>query len=174
MTTAAWPILADPFTADVPVVVVSESGTETPAIQAFLGSGIIRPFRRDQKVDIANAQGVRLIQSAVGEILGTNAQSEFTQGELPWRPEFGSLLYLLRLKLNSEALTEIARTYVVQALTRWEPRIRVTTVRLSRQETPNGGLEKLVIRVRYDIVDRNTPGNQVLVAGLETSVGLAA
>jgi uncharacterized protein len=92
-------------------------------MQEFLGFGLLRPFRRDQKADFAAAGGGALIRSAVGQILGTVGSSDFTQGELPWRTEFGSLLHLLRHQKNDRVLQELARVYVVDALKRWEPRV---------------------------------------------------
>lgn len=65
-------------------------------MQEFLGFGLLRPLRRDQKADFAAAGGGQFIRSAVGQILGTVGSSDFTQRELPWRTDFGSLLHVLR------------------------------------------------------------------------------
>ena len=96
-------------------------------MQEFLGFGLLRPFRRDQKTDFAAGGGEAVVRSAVGQILGTIGSSDFTQGELPWRTEFGSLLHLLRHQKNDRILEELARVYVVDALKRWEPRVVVTS-----------------------------------------------
>jgi uncharacterized protein len=60
--------------------------------------------------------------------------SDFTQGELPWRTEFGSLLHLLCHQKNDRVLQELARVYVVDALKRWEPRVVVTSVQIAREQ----------------------------------------
>jgi len=139
----------------------------------FLGFGVIRPFVRDRKLDWAADGGVRLVRAALGQILGTRAASDFTEGELPWRDEFGSLLHLLRHRANDETTRELARVYVAGAITRWEPRARVTGVTLRSETLPGEGPVIMAIRVQFDLIRRNVPGNQVLLPGLEVEVGLA-
>ena len=134
----------------------------------FLGFGLLRPFRRDRKRDFAAAGGEQLIRSAIGQILGTRGSSEFTQGELAWRAEFGSLLHTLRHQKNDIVLQELGRTRVAEALKRWEPRIVVTAINVSGQTQEGDNV--LVIRIRFDIIDENVPGNNVLVPGIEQTV----
>ncbi len=138
------------------------------ATQEFLGFGLLRPFRRDLKADFAADGGERLIRSAVGQILGTMAGSDFTQGELPWRTEFGSLLHLLKHQRNDVVLQELARVYVVDALKRWEPRVVVTSVKVTRER--QDGENVLAIRLRYNVISTNVPGNNVIVSGVEQAV----
>ena len=135
---------------------------------AFLGFGPIRPFRRDRKSDFAAAGGEALVRSAVGQILGTMAASDFTQGELPWRTEFGSLVHLLRHQKNDAVLQELARVHVVDALKRWEPRVQVTSVQVTRER--DRGENVLAIRLRYNVISTNTSGNNVIVEGVEDEV----
>jgi len=139
-------------------------------MQEFLGFGLLRPFRRDQKADFAAAGGEQLIRSAVEQILGTVGASDFTQGEVPWRTEFGSLLNLLRNQKNDHVLQELARVYVVDALKRWEPRVVVTGVQVTRD--PQSGENVLAIRIRYDVISTNVPGNGVLLATVEQTVAV--
>jgi hypothetical protein len=136
--------------------------------QEFLGAGILRPFRRDQKSDFAAAGGEALIRSAVGQVLGTMCSSDFTQGELPFRSEFGSLLHLLRHQKNNNVLQELARVYVVDALKRWEPRVVVTGVQVTRDHQE--GENVLAVRLTYDVRSTNTAGSNVLLAGVEQTV----
>jgi phage baseplate assembly protein W len=134
----------------------------------FLGRGLLRPFRRDRKQDFAADAGEAVIRSAVGQILGTMAASDFTQGELPWNTAFGSLLHLLRHQKNDAVLKELARVHVVDALKRWEPRVRVTSVQVTRER--QDGENVLSIRIRYDVISANVPGNNVILAGIEQMV----
>jgi phage baseplate assembly protein W len=136
----------------------------------FRGFGLLRPLRRDQKADFAAGGGEQLIRSAVGQILGTIGSSEVTPGEVPWRTEFGSLLYRLRHQKNDSILQELARVYVVDALKQWEPRIVVTAVTVQREQLD--GENVLAIRIRYDIISTNTPGNNVILSGIEQTVRL--
>ncbi len=135
----------------------------------ILGFGLTHPFRRDKKLDFASSGGRELIQSAVGQVLGTRGSSEFSQGEVPWRTEFGSLLHLLRHMKNDAVLSELARSDVLNALQRWEPRIVVRSVTTTR-ETSSNGENILAIRVRFDVIGRNTDANNVVLEGLETKV----
>lgn len=132
----------------------------------FLGFGLLRPFQRDAR-DFAAAAGEQLVRSAVGQVLGTIGATENTPGELPWT-EFGSLLHRLRHQKNDSVLQELARVYVVDALKRWEPRVIVTDVRVSREQ--HDGENVLAIRLRYDVVSTNTPGNNVILSGVEQSI----
>jgi hypothetical protein len=108
-----------------------------------LGCGIVRPFRRDVRGDIRNDCGVPVVAAAIGQILGT------AQGELLWRPEFGSRLQRLRHKTNVKGLGELARVYVAEALERWEP--RVTVVAVDMEVGGTGQETTLGIRVDYRI-----------------------
>jgi hypothetical protein len=134
----------------------------------LLGRGLVHPFQRDRRSDFAAAEGETLVRSAVGQVLATAASSDFTEGELPFRTEFGSLLHLLRHHRNDATLQELARVYVVDALKRWEPRVQVTRVQVARER--DRGENVLAIRLRYNVIDRNVPGNDVIVAGVEQVV----
>ena len=134
----------------------------------FLGFGILRLLRRDKKNDRAADGGEALVRSAVGQILGTMAASDFTQGELPWRTEFGSLLHLLRHQKNDVVLQELARVHVADALKRWEPRVHLTSVQVTRER--DRGENVLALRIRYNIISANVPGNNVILAGVEQVV----
>jgi phage baseplate assembly protein W len=139
-------------------------------VDDFLGRGLSIPFRRDKARDFASASGEALVRSAVAQVLGTVGASDFTQGELPWRTEFGSLLHLLRHQKNDVALREMAKVYVQDALRRWEPRIIVTRLDAERLDDNQGS--KLVLRLRYNVIQRNVPGNQVLLEGIEQTIAL--
>src|SRR5262249_27267281 len=136
--------------------------------QEFLGFGLLRPFRRDQKADFAAAGGDAPIRSAVGQILGTGGSSGFTQGGLPRRRECGTLPYILRHQKNDRVLQELARVYVVDALKRWEPRVVVTSVQVAREQ--QDGENVLAIRLRYNVVSTNVPGNNVILSSVEQTV----
>ncbi len=83
-------------------------------------------------------------------------------------PEFGSLLYLLRHQRNDAVLQELARVYVVDALERWEPRVVVTSVKVTRER--QDGENVLAIRLRYNVISANVPGNNVLLEGVEQTI----
>lgn len=137
-------------------------------MNTVLGFGLLRPLRRDRKADFAADGDDAVVRSAVGQVLATRASSEISQGEIPWRPEFGSLLYLLRHQKNDSVLQELARVYVVDALKRWEPRVIVKTVSVTRETQEGDNI--LAVRLGYSLISRNVSGNQVLVPSVEQTV----
>jgi phage baseplate assembly protein W len=142
--------------------------------RAVLGRGIVRPFRRDDRNDFANAEGLVLVQSCVGQILAMRGSTEFIQGELEWDPDRGSLLHLLRHQKNTLVLQELGRTYIIDALRTWEPRVIVKNVRVTRETGENGEETVFLIRLRYDVIATNVPGNAVLFADVGQRVSLPA
>jgi phage baseplate assembly protein W len=165
-----WQLLNDPITAEIPVTDPDDPGVVQVADLSFVGRTMIRPVSRELKIDWVTGSGNKLVASAVGQILGTRCDSPLDVGELPWRTEFGSQLYRLRNKLNSQALVELARQYVIEALQRWAPWVRVTNVQLVRKKNNANDLNVLVIRVQYQLKSQTDINNQIVVRGLETDV----
>ena len=165
---ATWPVALattiDPVGPDVPVAPVQLGSTF--GVQSMFGNGITHPFRRDKKNDFAHSDGPALVSSAVTQILGTKATTPFSPGEVPWRGGFGSWLHLLLHSQNNPALFELANHYVIQAINRWEPRVRVKEVDVSSLSADQQNT--VIIGVVYDFIDINT-GN-VVFQDLETRV----
>jgi phage baseplate assembly protein W len=115
------------------------------------GNGVLAPLRRDGKGDFANADDIALVRSNVRQVIGTLATSGSTQGELPWRPEFGSIIQLLRFRNLDETTVELARTYVIDALKTWLFRVRVkeATIEIDYEA------KALIITVLYDVLAAN-------------------
>lgn len=134
----------------------------------FLGHGLLRPFRRDEKNDFANAPGQPLIKANIGQILGTKAASTITQGEIPWRTDAGSLVYLLKHGGNV-AIDSAARVYVQDALRKYEPRIEVLGVALSEPKNLQDR-NKARISVKWRLIDRDSRQNQVISGPWTTDV----
>lgn len=164
-----WPLIptGPAAPAPVPPTLPTPSAVSGTSVSP-LGLGLIRPMRRNGRGDFDHTDGPRLVEAAIGQILGTVASSDFTQGEIPWRPEFGSLLYLLKHQPNTPALDELARTYVVDALATWEPRARVSEVFVGRNPREEGGESTLVIKVKFGFVDRAS--GSVVLPDLETTI----
>lgn len=165
--TASFPLTA-------PATVIAPVGPDVPtapAGQVFtaqdkFGRGLTHPFRRDGKGDFANTVGIPLVRSAVTQILGTKAETEFNEGELPWNPEFGSKLHLLKHAPNNQATAELARIYSIEAVNRWEPRVRITNIDV-RSEDPTD-LSVLTIAAKFNFIDLQT--GAVIFEGLEVSI----
>lgn len=143
------------------------------ASDAFLGVGLLHPFRRDLKSDFASGTGSDLVTSNVRQILGTKGGTAARAGEVRWRSRFGSQLHTLRHASNNPAFQELARLYVVDPLRRWEPRARVKQVSLERLQTDSR--RGYQVHVKYDLVDASA-GQRVIDRDVTVSlpVGLTA
>lgn len=175
VTEYTWPLATTPapgIPADVAVSPLDR--VISVGAQAHLGSGLLRPFRRDKKNDFANANGLALVKASVGQVLGTHASSDYTTGELPWRPEFGSLVHLLRHRLNDEGQQELARFYVLEALQTWEPRVLLKRASITQEKSPEGENTVLVVRIVYDVIQTNVDANQVVLPDVEQVQQIAA
>jgi len=144
----------------------------TSAAAAELGAppfalrGIVTPFRRDQKNDFANDVGVNLIRSNVRQILMTKGATDKAAGEIPWLTEFGSQLHTLRHSNSSVVLEELARVFVIEALRRFEPRVRVSRTRVERISSAR----RIELTVLFDIIDLQAPAATILVPNLAETV----
>jgi phage baseplate assembly protein W len=119
----------------------------TPPL-VVLGAGLVRPITRGR--DFTNGSGNESISSNVGQVLGT------IPGTLPWRPEFGCRVHQLRHRANTPALRELARLYVEQAVTKWEPHAQVTRVELLPRKSASDNL--LNVRAVYrSTLHRDSP-----------------
>jgi len=105
---------------------------------------LLIPFRRDLKRDLASGTDDDLLRSQVSQVLATEGATPRSSGELPWRTRFGSALHLLRHQRNDEALAELARVYVRDALRAWLPAVVVEKVEVVR----DGASLTLRLRVR--------------------------
>lgn len=130
--------------------------------------GIITPFRRDQINDFASGTGRALVVSQIEQILGVRCSNERVQGEYPWNPSFGSLVDLLRHRnINDDVTQELARTFVVDAISKWTTAIRVTHVQVLIME--ENGAAYRVIRIGY----QNTSSNERRLEELDLRLPLA-
>lgn len=126
--------------------------------------GIVTPFQRGAS-DFASGEGAALINSEIRQVLGTRCSSSTTQGEIPWRTDFGSLIQHARHRNNDQVLGALLNQWVVDAIARWLSHVRVTETALEQDD--EGGAS---LRVWWEVVSR---GGQVLGSG-STSVPLTA
>jgi phage baseplate assembly protein W len=105
----------------------------------YYGRGISFPFRVDATGGIAVSAGVTKVEQSILMILGTQF------GERVMRPTFGCNLKSLVFAPNNQATANLARFYVQDGLTRWEPRIDVLDV-VAENDNVNG---ILVISIHY-------------------------
>ena len=91
-----------------------------------IGTGILCPFRRDGKGDFANEEGLPLLKSDIGELLGIIGPTQNQPGELPWDGSRGSRLLILKHRhINSEMVRALAEQMASGTIRKYEPRVRV-------------------------------------------------
>ena len=125
----------------------AEAGRPSQPV-SLIGSGIVQPFRRDEKNDFAHATAARLIGANIRQILSVRAGDQTHAGEVPWDGTIGSRLHVLTHRNGTPALDELARHWVVDAIRTQEPRARVTQVRQVRKQ------DRTVITVKFVPTDR--------------------
>ncbi len=118
----------------------------------FLGSGWKFPPRLANRGRIELVHEEQDVEEAIRLILMTR------KGERPMRPEFGCEIHSLVFAPNDPATSGLARRYVIEALSMWEPRIDVLDVKT----LPNPrGESALVLDIRYQIIATNSQRNLV-------------
>jgi phage baseplate assembly protein W len=95
--------------------------------EGFYGRGLDFPLQlagptTDQTRGLAESGGEARLAESIRIILGTQ------YGERLMRPQFGCNLKSLVFAPNDSATANLARYYVTEGLTRWEPRIEVLDV----------------------------------------------
>ncbi len=160
----SWPLATPPGPTSPGGGSSSTSSTPVDLLVSRNRFGLVRPFVRDQVNDFAAANGKALIESELGQILGTECNSEKGEGELPWRPEFGSLIFKLRHRNGTDIVTqELARAWAIDAIARWHPTVRPLDAAVSMEKDAEGNLSRLLIRIRYEVRARGS--GQILGTG---------
>jgi phage baseplate assembly protein W len=118
----------------------------------YLGTGWKFPPRLDSRGRIELVSQEYDIEEAVYLILPTR------KGERQMRPEFGSELHRLAFAPNNAATAGLARRYVIEALSFWEPRIEDIEVDASADPAHP---ERLLLSITYRIIANNSERNLV-------------
>lgn len=105
-----------------------------------LGRGLDFPFRFDPRTGaVTLSEEEAHIRASIRQILGTRI------GERLMRPEFGSRIHELVFEPNDQVLKSLVRHYVIEALERWEKRIRMLKVEV---EVPSLPTDQNLVLVR--------------------------
>lgn len=134
---------------------------------AYLGAGVLVPFRRDGKDDFANDTGLEAVKSSLRIVLGTLCAGPTNDGEVPFNQELGTLIRLLRHRnINDPTTEEIANHYVLSAILANEPRVRMKGIGF----VPKPDANTIILRLKYDVVDRDTTGLNVVAPDVEQEI----
>jgi phage baseplate assembly protein W len=102
-------------------------------------------------------EGAEKVRQSIWIILDTEP------GERAMRPTFGCGLRRYLMKPNTAATRALIQYDVDQALSTWEPRIQLTSVRVDPGDDPS----LVLIEVDYTILRDGKPGNLVFPFYLE-------
>jgi phage baseplate assembly protein W len=102
------------------------------------GRGVGWPFQLGA-TGIAESAGTARVEESMRIILGTQ------HGQRAMRPTYGSNLMTLVFAPNNSATANLARFYVAESLTRWEPRIELVDVTVDNDDAQ----ARLLITVTY-------------------------
>lgn len=110
-----------------------------------IGRGLLTPFQRDGKGDFANDEGLALLKSDVGELIGLEGSSATQPGELPWDTRRGTQLRSLKHRhIHSEMTRAEAELLCTGVLRLYERRVRPGRVKVQTQDG-----NTLIIEVSY-------------------------
>ena len=118
----------------------------------FIGRGWSFPIRPGATGRLSFTDHEEKIRQSIWIILST------APGERQMRPKFGCGIHDLVFQPNTAALRGLVKTKVRETLTRYEPRIDVTEVRV---EAPPEARNYLLIRIDYRIRSNNAFFNLV-------------
>jgi phage baseplate assembly protein W len=107
----------------------------------FYGRGLRFPLQLGVAgLDLSS--GMAKVEESMRIILGTG------YGERVMRPRFGCNLKSLAFAPNTDATANLARFYVTEGLTRWEPRIDVVDVSVRNDNLGSALLIDITYRLR--------------------------
>jgi phage baseplate assembly protein W len=83
-----------------------------------------------------------------------------SNGEVRWRPDFGSGIHGLLFRHTGPGLEDLIRHRVLEAIQRWEPRVRIKSISIQMYQTESGqtGNNAVDARMVYDIVTGRNGG----------------
>lgn len=133
--------------------------------ELILGSGISFPFsfaRKSGSTEVSTVTSITVdrINQSIWQILGTDL------GERVMRPDFGSALRrVLFMPLDMKTRVLIC-TFVMDALKRWEKRIKITDAKFLADWSTLEGLEWVdrnaeMISIEYTVIQNQVAGNCV-------------
>lgn len=117
--------------------------------QKITGTGLKFPFEVDSAGRSVYVSGQELINQSLGIILSQPTNQK------PFMPEFGTQIERFRYEPNDAILQTLLREFIVDAIARWEKRIRVRNVEFETSTLPETTINCII---SYQIVGSNEEG----------------
>jgi phage baseplate assembly protein W len=130
----------------------NKSGGMSSDPKNFLGIGWKFPVLLDDNLSIKMSKYEADIKEAILIILGT------AKGERVMLPEFGCDIHDFVFESMNTSMLDRVNASVREALTRWEPRIELVDVTVTRDDTEIG---RIIINIEYIVRSTNTQFNLV-------------
>lgn len=126
-----------------------------------IGTGVAFPFeisaKGSSKAGIVDVDGRELVVQSIRQIIGT------ILGSRVMRRDFGSRIHDIPFEPADESTVVLVRHFIIEAVTRWEKRVRLTS--LSVQFNPT--ISQLQISLTFRIKATNV--EQSLSLGMDAS-----
>jgi phage baseplate assembly protein W len=117
----------------------------------FYGRGASVPMRIGVRGNIRESADLDKIRESILVVLNTQ------MGERIMRPDFGANLRSLAFAPNNTATAALARHYILDALERWETRIRVRGIEVTNDIADH----RLLIQITYLVRDELQPQSMI-------------
>lgn len=117
------------------------------ATNKIIGSGLIFPIQIDQNGRAVVDNGLELLRTSIVHILSTPKNFRW------FNEKFGVRLWELLEEPNDTVGIALVKTFVTEAIRKWEPRVQLLEVRVI---TETATLEKVEIGIIYRVRNSKT------------------
>jgi len=133
------------------------------------GRGLLLPLRWEAN-DFANGSGEPLVHSCLLIAVGTIGDSPFTDGEIPWDTEVGTIVMAMKHRNMTIGRADRAEEEISRGVHTTYPVVIIREVDVKI----NQGERKTAFRVsaRYDMRSKFVEADQVIHSGLEFNTEL--
>jgi phage baseplate assembly protein W len=136
----------------MPTAMDNNNNTSDFSSKAFLGKGWKFPIQTDQDLKIQTSIYEENIKESIKIILGTR------KGERVMRPDFGCGIHDFVFENTSSVVLGHIELSISEALTKYEPRIELLNIDISKEQIDNG---ILIISINYQVISTNNRFNIV-------------
>ena len=116
---------------------------------SYLGVAVKHPIQLYYGGRPVMSVGAAAVEQSIRHILDTPI------GSLFFKPEYGSNIYKLIFRANSESLWGLLKIYSKEAIEEWEPRISNVEVRITSQD------DTCLVHIDYKLKGRNEVNSMI-------------